>query len=903
MIFSPTNILKKLLFSFCTPSYVVDPMTVAIAMQAVGKISQILGKDTDYPTAFGKISFKNGVASVVSNNAHAYDKGSLADAKKLQQASVDHINGVVSSMDLSPEQLKGLTTGAITVGVMSNGRPGNVSKGGFFFGEQSPGEGFLSGITGQNQGFNTPEEGITALTKYALDNAANGEKDWNAYYNGHSKLLRNWKKRRDKSITKEQWAKDHYQRKGKKAGWEVPSTSTIDPGLRDMINGTLPNISTKNLGLNITVPDTFNQSNIWTTGGKGLEIAGQVYMGVTMAQQAAMDVAAAGSQLTTGANVTNTGIQAGGMGAFAADQAAKAAATEAAKTGLLNNALSTGLGAIEIADKTFSNKIDNSTNARGTPPASAGLLDPMASSSEGGLFGDSMIGGPLSTAGNVGITKVQNNIIKDTMQGGKIDTPDPSILEGKDTNIPFDEYETPATKANNTGQIGQDSFKKINDVWTKVGIPIDPRLGTTDNMPPQNDPIWDEPLIPIDGVPGGLIGLPNDGGITAKPTPVGLLSTETKRLADLKALRTEAARVADEKRIATEKKNLSLAEEQRSRNELAARNKAEKLAAEKEKTRIESERVRLAAEQKQIETDRLAVEQVETDRLAAEQAEQVRIESERISAQTVEDGRVAAEQEAERTAVGSGSIAPYLLSPITENELSLATPGLAEAASDAIDPTFSSDITPEDGLIGVPGADVAPYVPITASDLTLSPPGIGEASADLVDSIDLGNGTTVGSKVGEMEGTFPAVETDGGTTAGLSGTIAGLINTAGTGNEFGLPGLIGDQLANPVYDNLINNIKNPPTDWWGIAKKALPFAPFIKPLINSINPPKTTQPKPFQFTPFNSTPVNAPETQRVFPQGGYYQQQANSMVPGGGQQMPTPEQYQGLLNSAFSRRV
>ena len=91
MIFSPTNILKKLLFGFCTPSYVVDPMTVAIAMQAVGKISQILGKDTDYPTAFGKISFKNGVASVVSNNAHAYDKGSLADAKKLQQASVDHI--------------------------------------------------------------------------------------------------------------------------------------------------------------------------------------------------------------------------------------------------------------------------------------------------------------------------------------------------------------------------------------------------------------------------------------------------------------------------------------------------------------------------------------------------------------------------------------------------------------------------------------------------------------------------------------------------------------------------------------------------------------------------------------------------------------------------------------------
>ena len=61
--------------------------------------------------------------------------------------------------------------------------------------------------------------------------------------------------------------------------------------------------------------------------------------------------------------------------------------------------------------------------------------------------------------------------------------------------------------------------------------------------------------------------------------------------------------------------------------------------------------------------------------------------------------------------------------------------------------------------------------------------------------------------------------------------------------------------------------------------------------------------EPFQFTPFDSTPVNAPDTQMVFPQGGYYQQQANAMVPGGGQQMPTPEQYQGLLNSAFSRRV
>lgn len=231
----------------------------------------------------------------------------------------------------------------------------------------------------------------------------------------------------------------------------------------------------------------------------------------------------------------------------------------------------------------------------------------------------------------------------------------------------------------------------------------------------------------------------------------------------------------------------------------------------------------------------------------------------------------------------------------------------------------------------ITGAGVAPYVPITASNLTLAPPGIGEASAGLVDSVALGNGTTVGSAVGNMAGTFPAVSTAGGTTAGLSGTIEGLINTAATGNEFGLPGLIGDQLANPVYDNLINNIKNPPvenyvpveeksveagTGWAEGAPAAgtgllsgldagdiLTAGTLLAGAIGGDGGGSGNTGEPFQFTPFDSTPVNAPDTQMVFPQGGYYQQQANAMVPGGGQQMPTPEQYQGLLNSAFSRRV
>lgn len=299
-----------------------------------------------------------------------------------------------------------------------------------------------------------------------------------------------------------------------------------------------------------------------------------------------------------------------------------------------------------------------------------------------------------------------------------------------------------------------------------------------------------------------------------------------------------------------------------------------------------------------------------------------------------------------------------LLAPITASELSLAAPGLAEATSAAIAPTFSSGITAGGGLVGVPtagglstgmgaaissavnpaaamtaltGAGVAPYVPITASNLTLAPPGIGEASAGLVDSIALGNGTTVGSAVGNMAGTFPAVSTAGGTTAGLSGTIDGLINTAATGNEFGLPGLIGDQLANPVYDNLINNIQNPPvenyvpveeksveagTGWAEGAPAAgtglsivlnprdiLTAGTLLAGVIGGDGGGSGNTGEPFQFTPFDSTPVNAPDTQMVFPQGGYYQQQANAMVPGGGQQMPTPEQYQGLLNSAFSRRV
>ena len=308
------------------------------------------------------------------------------------------------------------------------------------------------------------------------------------------------------------------------------------------------------------------------------------------------------------------------------------------------------------------------------------------------------------------------------------------------------------------------------------------------------------------------------------------------------------------------------------------------------------------------------------------------------------------------TLAGSGGSG--LLAPITASELSLAAPGLAEATSAAIAPTFSSGITAGGGLVGVPtagglstgmgaaissavnpaaamtaltGAGVAPYVPITASNLTLAPPGIGEASAGLVDSIALGNGTTVGSAVGNMAGTFPAVSTAGGTTAGLSGTIDGLINTAATGNEFGLPGLIGDQLANPVYDNLINNIQNPPvenyvpveeksveagTGWAEGAPAAgtglsivlnprdiLTAGTLLAGAIGGDGGGSGNTGEPFQFTPFDSTPVNAPDTQMVFPQGGYYQQQANAMVPGGGQQMPTPEQYQGLLNSAFSRRV
>tara|TARA_R110000822_G_scaffold27674_3_gene82355 strand:- start:114 stop:1040 length:927 start_codon:yes stop_codon:yes gene_type:complete len=175
-------------------------------------------------------------------------------------------------------------------------------------------------------------------------------------------------------------------------------------------------------------------------------------------------------------------------------------------------------------------------------------------------------------------------------------------------------------------------------------------------------------------------------------------------------------------------------------------------------------------------------------------------------------------------------------------------------------------------------------------------PGIGESSASLVDSIALGNGATVGSAVGPgVAGTFPAVSTAGGTTAGLTGTIEGLINTAATGNEFAIPGLLGEAYSNPVYDNMLNNMSPPtlepydkskippkkPTD-----KSFLPDGLSLSDILTAGNVVggiidgggQGQQPEEYQYSPFEQTPIKRNKFGLIFPEGGHYQQMANSLL-------------------------
>lgn len=154
-------------------------------------------------------------------------------------------------------------------------------------------------------------------------------------------------------------------------------------------------------------------------------------------------------------------------------------------------------------------------------------------------------------------------------------------------------------------------------------------------------------------------------------------------------------------------------------------------------------------------------------------------------------------------------------------------------------------------------------------------PGIGEASASMIDAVPLGNGATVGSAVGEMAGTFPAVPIAGGTTAGISGTIKGLINTAATGNEFGIPGITGQNLSNPVYTSnqstgLLDKVLSDPNR---LLKAGLTAAG----LLGGGSPTQSQVPE-FNYTPFPTVPIRREGFNKVLPSGGYYQQMANSLL-------------------------
>jgi hypothetical protein len=260
-------------------------------------------------------------------------------------------------MGLTPEEMQGLTTPGITVGVISEGRPGNVSKGGFFFGDQSSGEGFLSGIEGANQGFKEANDGISALTKYMLNTATTGTQDFEAYVENNPKMYANWQNRNNRSISLEQWGKNHYEASGKAAGREVPSSSTANPAAVTKIQGVLPSITPANMGFDLPEYKTFNQSNEWTIGGTVAQITGAVMVGYGLSTTPAAGAAANSSPVTTiAASPVDAALSTATGTSIGTSTAAGTSILQSAVPTVLDTALTAGLagtggmGFMEILD-------------------------------------------------------------------------------------------------------------------------------------------------------------------------------------------------------------------------------------------------------------------------------------------------------------------------------------------------------------------------------------------------------------------------------------------------------------------------------------------------------------------------------------------------------------------------
>ena len=288
---------------------------------AAGTLSRMLGKDKDYPTNFGNIRIKNGVAMPVGG-IFAYDKGKSEDAKALVDASVQHLNDVIDGMGLSPEQRQGLNTSGITVGVISKGRPGAVSKAGFFFGDQGKSDPtkseFLSGVKARDQGFQSPEEALANLSKFMLKTAISQDDrqvDWNLVKQNNPELVEEYedyrydqKEEGRASLGENQWLRKQYD----KGGFDIPAKEGLDPQLIETVNTFIPQIKAENLGLNIEIPETFNQANPWTVGGKAAQLIGAGMTGAGLLQGTAGATAGA-SEAVSGAMPAATEVGSGGV--------------------------------------------------------------------------------------------------------------------------------------------------------------------------------------------------------------------------------------------------------------------------------------------------------------------------------------------------------------------------------------------------------------------------------------------------------------------------------------------------------------------------------------------------------------------------------------------------------------
>lgn len=267
------------------------------ALLSLGTLSKMLGKDMDYPVSWSAVKIVNGQAVPMTNFVHSLDTNNKqstlghADALSAAQAFADHINNTLDTLELTPEQRSQLNTEkGITVGIMAGDRPGAVSQGGYFFGYQDAGDGFMSGITGGNQGFTTAEEALTEFTKFAFDDLVKPSYqnvDWAQYSRDnpvvneeYEDYVEDQREEGRSYMGRSAWTQREYSNLvGRVDGWPVIDDG-MDPELRGKLTYAAQNTTVDNLGLQIEIPEKYQDGNVFTRLGKIAQFAGSALYGI-----------------------------------------------------------------------------------------------------------------------------------------------------------------------------------------------------------------------------------------------------------------------------------------------------------------------------------------------------------------------------------------------------------------------------------------------------------------------------------------------------------------------------------------------------------------------------------------------------------------------------------------------